>query len=42
MGESSTAVTLTVLVAALLSDVPSFTVKLMVRLLVFGASELSV
>ena len=42
MGESLTAATLTILVPALLSTLPSFTAKLMVRFAVSGVSELLV
>ena len=42
MGESLTAATLTTLVPALLSTLPSFTAKLMVRFAVSGVSELLV
>ena len=41
VGGSLTPVTLTVLVAMLLSEIPSLTVKLIVRLAVFGVSEVS-
>ncbi len=42
MGESLTAATLTVLVPALLTEMPSFTAKLIVRFAVLGVSEVLV
>ena len=42
IGESLTAATLTVLVPALLTELPSFTAKLIVRFAILGVSEVLV